>query len=128
MRSGLKQLRHQFGACLDQVFAIVEDEQEPPLLRILDQRLDDRMSGLFLDAEHDGDRLRDESRVRTVGASSTNQTPSGKSSITSAASCCDSRVLPMPPAPDSVNIRVVRSNALHFLEFALPADKGGQLL
>jgi len=41
------------------------------------------------------------------GARSTNETPPGYSASTSAATCSASRVLPTPPAPVSVNRRVV---------------------
>ena len=47
-----------------------------------------------------------------IGASSTNQTPSANSLMTSAATCSESRVLPMPPIPVSVSSRVFLSAAL----------------
>ena len=60
---GLQQLRHQFGAGLHQVFAIVEDQQQSPVLREFHQRLDDRMPGFFLHAEDKSNRLRHEPRI-----------------------------------------------------------------
>ena len=40
-----------------------------------------------------------------IGARSTNQTPSAKSSSSAAATCSARRVLPMPPGPVSVTRR-----------------------
>ena len=37
--------------------------QQSPVLRVLDQCLDHRVTGLLLDAEHDGNRLRHEPRI-----------------------------------------------------------------
>ena len=47
----------------------------------------------------------------SIGASSTNQMPSDNSSTARAATCSESRVLPQPPVPSNVTIRLVPSNA-----------------
>lgn len=46
-----------------------------------------------------------------IGDRSRNQAPSGNSAISSAATCSDSRVLPMPPMPTSVSSRALPSSA-----------------
>ncbi len=48
------------------------------------------------------------------GVSSTNQAPCSNSSTMSAATCSDNRVLPAPPGPTSVIIRLSASNSLTF--------------
>ena len=63
-----------------------------------------------------------------IGARSTNQTPSGYFSSTSAPICNDKRVLPNPPMPRSVSSRVFSEQGLRLGELALAADERGDLL
>ena len=58
-----QQLSCQFGAGLRQVLAVVEQEQQAPVLDEFHQGFEDRPPGLFLYAEHRGHRLRDEARI-----------------------------------------------------------------
>ena len=68
------------------------------------------------------------SEASLIGARSTNQTPSGYFSSTSAPICNDRRVLPKPPMPRSVRRRVVSSRRFRLGEFAFATDERGHLL
>ena len=64
----------------------------------------------------------------TMAASSTNQTPSGKSSCTRRATCIESRVLPIPPGPVRVTRRVPgrrTSSATAVVSFSRPRNAVG---
>ena len=114
----------EFGAGLQQVLAVVEDQQHMPVARRISTSASTTgLPRLLLDAEHRGDRLRHQPRV--VRAPPTRRT-TRRPDIRPArrrASCSDSRVLPMPPTPSSVSSRVLREQLRDLAQLALAADE-----
>lgn len=57
----------EVGAGLQQVFAVVQDEQQAPVAYLLDQRVQRRLRGVVVQAERVGDGEGDERRVVQSG-------------------------------------------------------------
>ena len=101
----------QRRAGVEQVLAVVEQQQQPLVLEVLGERLGDGLARLFLHAQHRRHRLRHETRVgRAARVRRTRRRP-GTARATSAATCRPRRVLPLPPEPVSVSRRVLASSA-----------------
>ncbi len=63
MRPRLQQHLHEFRAGLQEVLAVIQNNQESPIPEYVDQRLDQGTTRFLLDAEHGRHRLRHEPRV-----------------------------------------------------------------
>ena len=110
----------------DDLLEVVEDQQHP-LLADVSARVS--MAGRL--------RLSATPSIRAIvaatsagsrtGSSATNQIPSGNSSAAAAATCSESRVLPVPPGPVRVSSRVPASNATGLVELLVAADERREL-
>ena len=87
----------------------------------------DRALRVFARAERRRDRARRCARASETVASSTSQTPCAKRSSSSAATCSESRVLPVPPEPVSVTSRERCTSSFACVHLALAADEAGEL-
>ena len=63
LRAALEQLRCKLGARLDQMFAVVENDEEPSTADVLEKCLRHRAPRFLLDAEYRRHRLRHETRI-----------------------------------------------------------------
>ena len=64
LRPQLQQVRRQLGAGMRQVFAVIQDEQQLPVLDEFQQGFLDRTAHFLLDPEHRRHRLGDEPFIR----------------------------------------------------------------
>ena len=86
------------------MLGIVEQDEQPPALEPLADDVDQSPPRLLLHVERVRHGARDERGISS-GARGTQNTPSGKPSLASAAAWSESRVLPVPPGPVRVTSR-----------------------
>ena len=112
----------QGGAGVDQVLAVVQDEQRSPAAQHLGEGLGQRLSGPFPDAGDRGDRSRHEIGSE-IGASSTTQRPPAKMSVSSPATAKAEPGLPASSRPGEGDQSVRTDQADDLAELVLAADE-----
>ena len=122
-----RQVVDQHGAVVEEMLAVVEHQQHLLVGQASHEHIEQGLLRVLGNSEDVGHLSGHRAATRRGSASSTYQTPPGKRSVRSAASCSASRVLPHPPEPVSVTSRCSSMSAPASGELSLAADEGRQL-